>query len=72
LFDCWTGRSAGLTPLRILPVAGVPVLNDGLTEALWLDQPPVTGLKTRTGFRKSSSMRWRSWLWGGKGESAVI
>jgi hypothetical protein len=62
LFDCWTERSAGLALLRMLPVAGEPVLNDELTEALWLDRPPVTGLKARTGFWKSSRMQWRSWL----------
>jgi hypothetical protein len=44
----------------MLPVAGEPVLNDKLTEALWLDRPPVTGLKTTDGFWKSSRMRWRS------------
>ena len=46
---CRTGRSAGLAPLRMLPVASEPVLNDELTEALWLDRPPTTGLNTADG-----------------------
>jgi hypothetical protein len=33
----------------MLSVANEPVLNDELTETLWLDRPPVTGLKTTDG-----------------------
>jgi len=59
LFDCWTGRSAGLAPLWMLWVAGEPVLNDELTEALWLDRLPVTGPKTTDRLLESSRMQWR-------------
>jgi hypothetical protein len=45
----------------MLSVANEPVLNDELTETLWLDRRPVTGLKTTDGFWKSSRMAvgWR-------------
>jgi hypothetical protein len=33
----------------MLSVASEPVLNDELIETLWLDRPPVTGVKTANG-----------------------